>query len=97
MKKLKNIDNFLTDAGVYTQKMVGYIDTIKDRQFILQAFEADANCWYYVLIYDENDALFGVFTVLKDKTNTMTKILMARNTRIVEKLIDNFIELHKDR
>lgn len=88
MQKLDNIDNFLTECGMYEQRMIGY----KEGNYTLQAFEACKDSWFYVLIYDFNDTLIGVFTIIADKKQTMSKILMAKNTKIVEKLMQVFIK-----
>lgn len=93
MKKLSNIDNICSEAGLYKQVMLGY----KVENYILQVFDCCSTNWYYVLVYDENDTLIGVFTVIMDETNICTKILMAKRTTVIENLIDRFIEFRKEK
>lgn len=91
MQLLKNIDNKIAELGINEQKMLGYFDG----EYILQVFEACKNSWFYVLIYNSNDELIGVFTIIMDRLNIMTKILMAKRIKIVENLMEKFIKFRK--
>lgn len=89
MEKLNNIDNFIADTKLYEQQMYGY----KDGNYTLQIFVACEFSWFYVLIYDENDNLYGMSTFITDGKQTAKKIKYAKNIRIVDKLIDKLIKI----
>lgn len=89
MEKLQNIDNFMSETGLYEQRMEGY----KDGNYTLQVFVACNPSWFYVLIYNENDELIGVSTFITEGKQTALKIKYARNIKIVEKLTDKLIKI----
>lgn len=89
MEKIEDMNEFLTQAGLYKQRMTGY----KEKNYILQVFSACEPSWFYVLIYKDNDELIGVFTFITDGKETMTKIKFARNTRVVERLMKKLIRI----
>lgn len=92
MEKLKNIDNFMSDTGLYEQRMEGYIDG----QYILQTFVACKGCWFYVLIYNNNDELIGVGTFITDGKQTIQKIKYARDTKLVSHLLNKLIKIKEN-
>ena len=86
MKKIRDI---MEQTGLYEHTMTGYTDG----KYILQVFGASEPSWFYVLVYKDNDELMGVFTFITDGKQTMTKIKYARNTKLIEKLMDKLIKI----
>ena len=88
MKKLNNTDNFMAETGLYEQQMIGY----KDGEYTLQTFVACKGCWFYVLIYNNNDELIGVATFIIDSKETVYKIKYAKNIKLVMRLLNKLIK-----
>lgn len=88
MNKINDINEIANKFKIFEQYMEGY----KDGKYILQVFVASKYSWFYVIVYDENDILIGVFTVLMDKTITLDRIKYAANYKLIRKLADRFIK-----
>lgn len=92
MQKLHTIIDFMSESGLYEQKMSGYID----KEYTIQIFEACKGSWFYILIYRHNDELIGVGTFITDGTQTVSKIKYAKNKRVVERLFNKIIKIKEE-
>ena len=89
MDRLNSIDDFMSETGIYEQRMEGY----KDGDYTLQTFVACEYSWFYVNIYDENDELFGMGTFITDGLQTALKIKYAKSIKIVTELLNKLIAM----
>lgn len=92
MERVQDFTEFERQLGVLTQYMVGYTEG----DYTLQVFVASEYCWFYVIVYDENDILIGVFTVMMDNDTTLYRIKYAADFNLIEDLTDKFIKLKRE-